>query len=318
MALFAATGCGLLGGSTDSGGGANPKGLESPTLKAAVEPLPDFAPFYEAKKKGYFKQAGLNIKTINIQSGSQAIPDVKNGSADVAGSNWVSAITAQDHHAANLKFVAPAYQGGPGSVVVDAPHGSKIRGPKDLAGKTVGVNTKNDIVALGFKEVLKAHGVDPNQVHFVIVPFPNGEQALKSHQVDAVTQAEPFLTKTQRDLGAKPVQDVFPADSPTSGLWLSGYVSSSSWAKKNPKTLKAFQRALAKGARDCARRSTVTNLIPTYSKIDKTTAHLMSLGSFPTAMSTKQLQRVSNLMSLNHMVPKKFDVKPYVATSPSS
>ena len=82
---------------------------------------------------------------------------------------------------------------------------SGIKGPAGLAGKTIAVNLTNNIQTLLTNAELKANGVNPASVRYVVVPFPNMAAALRAGQVDAISVVEPFLTGTEQAEGAVPV-----------------------------------------------------------------------------------------------------------------
>jgi NitT/TauT family transport system substrate-binding protein len=316
--LLLATGCSLLNGSGGSDSSANPQNLEHPNIKVAYMALADCVPFELALKNGYFKQEGLNVTTSLVATGDETVTKLNAGSVDIGFSNWATIINAQATKTANLKIVADAVQGASHYFVVSTLPTSGISTPQQLVGKTVSTQTPNDVPSLGFRAVLQADGVDWSQIHVVSVPHPQTVQALATHKVDAAVQVEPFITQGERQLGAKPIIDLFGPDSPVANLSLAGYASTASFAQQNPKTVAAFARAMAKGAQDALNRQDVENILPTFTKIDKQTAKLIAFPTWPTSLDARRLQRVATLMASFGQLSNSFQVAPMIVPSPTS
>lgn len=311
--------CTLLNGSSSaSGPAANPEHLEKPVITVGVIPIVNCAAFYLALEHGYFKQQGLTVVPKATTSGTTSIPLLTAGGLDVTVTNDVTAIQAQAKHAADLKFIVDGYQSAPGDHVVTALPDSGIKTVRDLVGKTVAVNTLSDIVTLGFQAVLEANDVSPSAIHFVVIPYANMEEALKTHQVAAATEEEPYLTQSERDLGVKSVLDVFGANGPTANIPISAYVTTAAFARANPKTVAAFQRAMTQGATLAGSRANVEQILPTYTKIDRLTVALIHLGVYPTTLNVIRLQRVADLMHVFGMLSGPFNVRPMVLALPGS
>jgi NitT/TauT family transport system substrate-binding protein len=189
---------------------------------------------------------------------------------------------------------------------------------KDLAGKKIGVNTKRNISTLLVRAAAKPEGVEFDEdKNFVEVAPPAMEQALKSKSVEAVQAIEPFGTQMQESMGARMVADL--SSGPTADFPIAGYASTEKFAKENPKTVAAFQRALTKAQGECADRKVVQDILPTYAKgIDAKVASTMSYGTYPTSLSATRLQRVADVMQQFGYVDKRIDVKQYIVTPSSS
>src|SRR5271166_5195705 len=194
-AALLAAGCSSSSSSSTSGSGsgsASPSAsaLEQSHITVGALPVVDDAGLYLANKFGYFKQAGLTVTIKPVTQSTQAIPDMLHGSvAVISGANYVSFFEAQAKGAVSFKVLA---------------EGVTCQ-PADLAGKTVAVNLLNNIQTLTLNAVLKADGVIPASVHYVVIPFPNMIAALKAHQVNAISAVQPFLTGAEATDGAKEV-----------------------------------------------------------------------------------------------------------------
>lgn len=315
LALLASvSGCGLLGGSTESPttAAAAPGKVEKAKITLGLLPILDVAGVHVAMKKGYFKEEGLEIDIKIIQGGAAAIPGLISGDLDMTFGNWVSFIGAESKGAAKavdgLKLVADGYQAKPDMFLILTGADSPIKSPKDLAGKTIAINTFKNIAELTAKATLEANDVDPNSVTFKEFAFPDMQAAVQNKTVDAAFMVEPFITRAQRAIGAVSVLDA--ASGPTDNIPIAGFGTSGKFFKENPNTVAAFQRALIKGQKDAADRPTVEPLLQEYAKVDKETASLVHFGEFPTTLDATRLQRVATLMKTYGLLEKEMDVKP--------
>lgn len=312
-ALFAVVaGCSALGGSDaapeNNGGGAG--GLEHPNLKVGVLPIVDVAAVQRAQTAGYFKNEGLNVELVTVQSGAEAMPKLISGSLDMTWTNWTSVIQAQVNKVGDLRALNATYQAAANSFLILTRPENNIRTPQDLVGKKVAINAQGSITELIAKSALQTNGVDPGSVLFPPINFPDMPQALATHQVDATVVLEPFLT-AEETAGAVTVLDA--AAGPTAEIPIAGVATTADFVKNNPNTVAAFQRAMNKAQADVTDRNVVEQTLPTYTKITPETAPLLNLGTWPATIDVTRLQRVSDLMTKFGMIPSSFDVTPLLA-----
>ncbi len=291
-----AAGCGSSAASSTSG--ARP---EKPSPTVGVVPAISAAGLYIALQRGYFSQAGLHVKVVPIASGVNALPNLLNGSVDVDEGQWAADLIAEARGAARLHALAAASSGGPGVQAVVVPAHSPVTTIQQLRGKTIAVNALGGLAVLLTSNVLTSHGVPASSVHFVVIPFPAMGPALAAHRVDAAFIAEPSLSAAEIGYGVTPVFDV--DQGAAQDFPISGYVVTTAWMAKYPKTAAAFDRALERGQQVAATsRAAVEHALIPALYISKTTAAVMALGTFPLTISTTQLQRVAVLMQENGLL----------------
>ena len=302
--VAAAAGCGSVTAATGT------KALTP--VAVAVVPITDAAPFMLAVQRGYFTRAGLDVTYKITQQSTAAAADLVHGSVNViAAANYVSFLAAQAHRTLNIRILAANTQCGTATQEVLVLPGSGIFKPADLAGKTIAVNVSPNIQTLTITRILQADGVTTSGVRFVVIPFAQMAGALAAHRVDAVSEVEPFLASTQDSLGAEAVLD--QCTGPTAGIPLDGYITSAAWASAHPATARAFQRAVEqRQALAATNPAAVEKILPTYMKVTKNTAALVSLNTFPVSASPVQLQRVANLMAEGGMLARPLNVAPLV------
>ncbi|HZB30263.1 MAG TPA: ABC transporter substrate-binding protein [Streptosporangiaceae bacterium] len=300
--VVTAAGC---GGSAENKSSAD--GLEKRTITVGLLPIADAAQLKVAIDRGFFKAEGLTVKTQMLQGGAEAPPKLQSGNLDLAIGAYVPFFMAK---AAGfpLHIVADAFETAPGTHTVMVAKDSPIHTVKDLVGKKIAVNVKHNLATLLIQATLQPQGVklDENK-NFVAVPFPNMQAALKNRSVDAAQFVEPFGTQAQKSIGARLITDL--SQGPTTSFPVGGYASTESWAKKNPKTAAAFQRAIYKAQAVLADRQVLAQTLPTYTQIDPATAATIHTGTYPTTINPTRLQRVADLMQQYRYLEQPLDVK---------
>ncbi len=305
--VLSVAGCGGSGATASSS--SEP---EKSTINVGLLPVADAAQLKLAIDRGFFKAEGLSVKIQMLQGGAEAPPKLSSGALDVSFGAYVPFFMAK---AAGfpLHIVADAFESAPGTHTLLVARDSPIHVVKDLVGKKVGVNVKRNLSSLIVQATLQPQGVklDDNK-DFVAIPFPNMQAALQNRTVDAVQAVEPFSTQMQKSIGARLITDL--SQGPTARFPIAGYASTEGWAKKHPKTLAAFRRAITKAQVLLADRQMLAQTLPTYTKIDAGTAATLHVGVFPSSINTTRLQRVADLMRQYGYSTQPIDVKSLVSS----
>jgi NitT/TauT family transport system substrate-binding protein len=217
-------------------------------LTVQLVPLYEVVPVHLGIKKGFFAEERLELEVRIAQGGAEAVPQVVGGDVQIGFSNTPSLFSAAGE-GLPVEIVAPA-GGSPraragkeetdqGAVMVKKT--SPIRGYGDLAGRTVAINTVGNVLDVTLNAALEKHGVDPDRVERLEVPFPEMLAALDAGRVDAVFVTPPFetiaLSGDYRAVGF-PFRDVRP------DLVFASYFVSSEWAEENADVLERFLVAL--------------------------------------------------------------------------
>jgi NitT/TauT family transport system substrate-binding protein len=96
-------------------------------------------------------------------------------------------------------------------------------------------------------------------------------------------------------------------------LPISGYVTTSSWAARNPRTAAAFVHALERGqALAGSDRAAVNSALTAYAGISLKAAEVAAIGTFPVSQQVQAapLQRLADLMVQYGVMKQHFDVTP--------
>ena len=317
-ACIVAAGLATLWATAACGGSAQPStstsgtgtGLEKTHLTVGALPIVDDAPLFLAIKNGYFRQQGLTVTTQIIPQSTLAIPDMLHGTVDIIGTgNYVSFFEGQAQKTFSIRVLSAGATCTQNSFGILTLPKSGIKGPAGLAGKTIAVNLTNNIQTLTADTLLKANGVNPASVKYVVVPFPDMAAALKAGRVNAISVVEPFMTGAEQAMGAVPVMS--QCSGSVSRLPLSGYFATAAWAAKYPHSAHAFQVAMARAqAFADANPSAVQKVLPTYTKITAAAAPHIKLSYYPPALNPAQVQRVADLMLAGGLLKTPLDVRP--------
>jgi NitT/TauT family transport system substrate-binding protein len=318
LTVTALVGCSALGGSdAESDKDTGNAQVEKTKLKVGViKGLIDIAGFQRALNAGYFKDEGLEVEPVAVKSATDVVPQLKAAQMDFGFGNWTTFISAQAKGALDLRMVADGLQSKEGMSALCALPDSGIKGPKDLVGKTIGINALKGNVELSVRAILEANDVDPNSVEFKVIPTANAINALQTKQIEVMSLQEPNLTTAKQNLGVTVVAD--RATGPVADFPIAGYVSSAKFVEENPKTVAAFQRAIVKGQGDVADRQVLEKTLLTYTEIDENIAKTVVAGVFPTSLDKTRIQRVADLMLTYKILDKKFDVGAMIYKAPKS
>ena len=158
----------------------------------------DHAPYYYAKKMGWYSQAGIDLNIEQGKGSVLAVQKVGAGATPIGLADMANALTLRGKGADTV---------GVFNVYANSPQGlywlksSGIKSVKDLAGKKIG-NPPGDGARTMWPALAKANGIDPNSVIWVNIDANSKLAALKSGAVDAVTSFYNLHHVFQKELGS--------------------------------------------------------------------------------------------------------------------
>jgi len=270
---------------------------EMTKVNVGVIPVANLAPFFLGQEKGFFKDEGLDLNvSSSLTGGPQNVPRLLKGDLQFVATAWLSMMLARDQ---NLPVVAIAPGDNAGTSadedychVMTAPDGPAAL--SDLKGKTIAVNTLKNVGEVSMDATLDKAGVDPKEVKYVQLPWPEMGSALRNGRIDAGWVCEPFLTALKQQM--KGVQDLGPSQlNVAQNLPISVYVTSEQYLKENPDVVARFQRAIEKSLAyaqehpDEARAA-----IPTFTEISKDVADNMILPTWDTQYNEAAVQALAD------------------------
>src|SRR5437764_3494096 len=312
VAAMAVVACGTLvsacGSSSSSGGAGKPT-----TLKVGVIPMADVAPLYLGVQKGFFKAQKLTIQPQLAAGGAAIVPAVLSGSDQIGFSNTTSLIIATSKGLPIQIISQGVLGGGTPKQAWDAvlvKKGSTIRTAKDLEGKTIAVNTLQNVGPLTINTSLKKQGVDYTKVKYTEVEFPDMPAALESGRVDAAWMVEPFVSQAK---AAGAMALLTPYESTAPKLTVATYFASKQYIQQNPDVIKRFVTAMNKSLEYAqSHPAEVRKIVLTYTKIPAQAAQVITLPQWqadlnrPTIDTTATLAKeygfVKSVPNLNDLI----------------
>ena len=196
-----------------------------------------------ARDKGIFAANGIEVELVRTQGGAGSLAAIIGGSADLAFTNAFSTIIAYNQ-GFPISWIATAYNTTEeplpvaSAVIAGAPTG--IEGPQDLVRKRIGVNELGGVNQIVTSVWLRKNGVDPTEVNFVALPFPELVPAVVSGRLDAA--------QVPLSMAARAGDDVVILEDPyregTGKVVFAGYVVTNDWLDANPETARAFLASL--------------------------------------------------------------------------
>jgi NitT/TauT family transport system substrate-binding protein len=234
---------------------ASAQALEKPKLTIAVggKNLLYYLPLTIAESLGYFKDEGLEVNIVDFAGGSQALRAVVGGSADVVSGAFEHTINMQ---AKGQRLRAFELQGRAPQIVlgINPKTMPNFKGVADLKGKKIGVTAPGSSTNVMANFVLAKAGIKPNEVSIIGVGAGNGAvAAMRSGQIDAISNLDPVITLLQRSGDLKIVSDtriVAEADKVFGGPMPAGCLyAPQAFIDKNPNTTQALANALVRADR---------------------------------------------------------------------
>ncbi len=226
--------------------------LEKPKVAIAVggKNLLYYLPLTIAEQLGYFKAEGLEVTIVDFAGGSRALQAVVGGSADV--------VSGAFEHTINMQFKgqhlrAFVLQGAAPQIVlgINPKTMAGFKTVADLKGKKIGVSAPGSSTNVMANFVLAKAGLKPSDVSIIGVGTGNGAvAAMRSGQIDAMSNLDPVITLLQRSGDLKIISDtrvlaesekVFGGPMPAGCLY-----APQAFIDKNPNTTQALTNAMVR------------------------------------------------------------------------
>ncbi|WP_030172933.1 ABC transporter substrate-binding protein [Spirillospora albida] len=202
-------------------------------------------PFELAEDLGYLGE--VKLKWVgNTISGPQDIQSAATGQTDFGGA-FNGAVVKLKAAGAPLTPVI-GYYGTDKETYTGffVPEGSPVRGPRDLLGKKIGMNTLGGHSEAVLDLYLQRNGLTPDEVKRtepLALPPVTTEQSLRQKQIDAAALSGIFRDKALATGGLRPVF----TDYEFLGSFTGGsYVFRNDFIKRDPETVRAFTAGVAK------------------------------------------------------------------------
>ena len=244
--------------------------VEKPKLTIAVggKNLLYYLPLTIAEQRGYFKAEGLDVTIVDFAGGARALQAVVGGSADVVSGAFEHTVNMQHKGQRMRAFVL---QGLAPQIVlgVNPKTMPNFKSVADLKGKKVGVTAPGSSTNVMVNFALAKAGLKPSDVSIIGVGAGNGAvAAMRSGQIDAISNLDPVITLLQRSGDLKIVTDtrvvaesekVFGGPMPAACFY-----APQAFLDKNPATAQALANAIVRADKwiQLAGPSEIINTVP--------------------------------------------------------
>jgi len=246
--------------------------------------------------------------------GAAIAPAVASGDLQIG---WTNVISLYQAHAEGFgfKFITGGATNVKGSndthailVVKDSP----IKTGRDLEGKTLAVNTLNNIVHLMAMAWIDRNGGNSAKVKFVEIPFPQMEAALTSGRVDAISAHEPFVTAATGRGGSRLLAYNWGQVLPK--FLIASWFASDKWIQKNKPVVNGFIRAINRGIGAVnADIQGTRNLMIKWTGLSPDLAKKVALPVFEKGIPEKDIQVTIDLTHKYKLIGRSFKAKEVVS-----
>lgn len=269
---------------------------EPVTVTVGVIPIADVAPLYLGISEGFFEEENLTVETQEFAGGAEILPAVQSGDLQFGFSNTTSLLIAASE-GLPVRIIAQGVQEAEeeseswAHIWVRAD--SDIEEPQDLEGRTISLNTLQNITEVTARASLEAEGVDVSQLNFVEVPFPEANQALDQGDVDAIYVVEPFDT-IARQSDARPIVAPLWATQPS--LTVATYFAMQPYIDENADVVERFVSAMNRSLEYASENpDAVRETLPTYTRIPEELISEVRLAQWGTDLNLPSIELMGEL-----------------------
>lgn len=280
-------------------------------LRVSIIPIIDVAPMQVAVAKGFFAAEGIEVDTTPTQGGAAGIPALAAGQVQIVFSNIVSIIQAAKQ-GLGLQIIAPGSTTGdapPDQAALIAKKTAAFKTGKDLEGKRIAVNTRNNIIWLYARAWVRATGGNPDAVTYLEVPFPQMVDAVRGDRVDAAFAVEPFVSGA---VAADMQVVAYPYTTVQKRLPAAQYAASKTFIEQNPQVIERWVRAYHKGVdwvNQNLKAEEYYKLVSGYTRMPPELIAKLASAPFEKAVDPAALVPVAEQMRRNGLLEGDFDTR---------
>jgi len=281
-------------------------------VRVSTIPIIDTAPLQVAIAKGFFAAEGLDVDTTPTAGGASGLPALAAGQVQITFSNIISIVLGAKQ-GLGFEIIAAGSNTGetpPDLAGIVAKTGSTIKTGKDLEGKRLAVNTRNNIIWLYARAWVQATGGNPDAVTYLEVPFPQMLDAVRGDRVDAAFVVEPFLSAGLKSQGVTLVG--WPYNTVQKNVPVAHYAATKTFIQQNPAVIERWVRAYNKGVdwtNQNAGSEELHKLIAGYTRLAPEQIAAIKLVPYQKTVNPADIDTVVDLMRKHGMVEGAFDTK---------
>lgn len=251
-----------------------------------------YLPLTIAEQLGYFKSEGLEVRISDFAGGAAALRAVVGGSAEVVSGAYEHTISLQGK---KQNFRAFVLQGRLPQIAlgISTARAGSFKSFKDLKGMKIGVSAPGSSTHNLVKQLLTKAGLDPSKdVSIIGAGVGAGAiAAMKSGQIDAISNVDPVMTKLELDGAVKIVADTRTSKG-TQEIWGAPLPAGCLYApvgftRKYPNVAQALANAIVRADKWIARASAtdVAKAVPESYLLGDRALYLFSFDKVKEAIS---------------------------------
>jgi NitT/TauT family transport system substrate-binding protein len=225
-----------------------------------------YAYFFDALDRGYYRDAGLEVKIVGGQGSADAIRQVGAGNATFGFADAGTLILARANDQIPVKLVAIVYRKPPQAIFCREDSG--LKKPQDLGGNAIAAASGSAIRSL-FQAFAKAAGFDAQTVRWVVASPESMPDLLATNKVPCVAEivvAEQMLRS--RLVPAKLVR--FAYSEAGLSYYGNGIVATAATIASKPDVVHRFVEATVRGMKDAfagtSKSPSVSRQLPTMAR----------------------------------------------------
>lgn len=264
-------------------------------------------PLLYAVDAGLFKKAGLDVQLVKLSNGAAVAAAVAGGSVQLGKG---SALTPVQAYAKGIPFIVTAnlanYSSDSPNIAMLVQNSAPIHGPKDLAGKTIGMVGLNDSNTLGVYAWLEKAGVDLNSVKFIELGNSAGAAALEANRVDAMMFLDPALSAALANPNFRVLG--YPNDALGRRFSVGTMFGFATWVNAHRDEVARFNRALSEAEAYVASHENETKpLAAKFADLELSQLQNIKPPTRTTGITTSDLQIVIDAAAKYKFIPKDFN-----------
>ena len=286
--------------------------IEKPKLVIGVggKALLYYLPLTIAERKGYFKEAGLDVEINDFAGGAKSLQALVGGSVDLVTGAYEHTIRMQ----AKGQDIRAVLELGrfPGIAIgISKAKAASYKGPADLKGMKIGVTAPGSSTNVMANFVLAQAGLTPQDASFIGVgSAASALAAIRNGQIDAISHLEPVLSMLEKDGDIKVVIDtrteegtraLFGGSNPAAVLYIK-----KEFIDKNPNTVQAATNALYKALQWIAKATPeeIAATVPEEYLLGDKTLYMLAVKNSKPTYSLTGIIPDAGMKSANDMLVK--------------
>ena len=306
LGLAAAMFCGALPQS------ASAQAIEKPKLVIGVggKALLYYLPLTVAERKGFFKEAGLDVEINDFAGGAKSLQALVGGSVDLVTGAYEHTIRMQ----AKGQDIRAVLELGrfPGIAIgIGKAKAASYKGPADLKGMKIGVTAPGSSTNMMANFVLAQAGLTPQDASFIGVgSAASALAAIRNGQIDAISHLEPVLSMLEKEGDIKVVVDtrteegtraLFGGSNPAAVLYIK-----KDFIDKNPNTVQAATNALYKALQWIAKATPeeIAAVVPEEYLLGDKALYILAVKNSKPTYSLNGIIPAAGMKSANDMLVK--------------